>query len=192
MEQGADIRWIQRYANFHKACGRLLQVTEADRFMDDLSELELEGLVQRFEYTFELSWKVMQDLLIYKGYEFMLGPNGTMKMAFEDGLITDHDGWRKMARSRNTLSYIYDEEVLPIIKLIYSDYAPLLKKLDEQLALCSHTRIPMPKGHRRPSCQSPWQHQPTHESPRHPSQSRRRACEGWRGDSCVGWCCQGD
>ena len=44
MEQGADIRWIQRYANFHKACGRLLEVTEADRFIDDLSELELEGL----------------------------------------------------------------------------------------------------------------------------------------------------
>ena len=99
--------------NFHRACARLVEVTEADRFMDDLSELELEGLVQRFEYTFELSWKVMQDLLIYKGYEFMLGPNGTMKMAFEE------------------------EEVLPIIKLIYSDYAPLLKKLDEQLALLS-------------------------------------------------------
>ena len=45
MEQGADIRWIQRYANFHKACGRLLEVTEADRFINDLSELELEGLV---------------------------------------------------------------------------------------------------------------------------------------------------
>lgn len=136
MEQETDIRWIQRYANFHKACGRLLEVTEADRFMDDLSELELEGLVQRFEYTFELSWKVMQDLLLYKGYEFMLGPNGTMKMAFEDGLISNHDGWRRMAKSRNTLSHVYDEqEVLPIIKLIYSDYAPLLKELDEKLAL---------------------------------------------------------
>ncbi len=141
MEQGADIRWIQRYANFHKACGRLLEVTEADRFMNDLSELELEGLVQRFEYTFELSWKVLQDILIYKGYEFMLGPNGTMKMAFEDGLITDHDGWRKMAKSRNTLSHVYDEdEVLPIIRLIYSDYAPLLKQLDETLGELSVNR----------------------------------------------------
>ena len=64
----------------------------------------------------------------------MLGPNGTMKMAFEDGLISDHDGWRKMAKSRNTLSHVYDEsEVLPIIRLIYSNYAPLLKKLDEEL-----------------------------------------------------------
>ena len=134
MESKTDIRWIQRYANFHKACTRLLEVTEADRLIDDMTELEQEGLVQRFEYTFELAWKVLQDLLIYKGYEFMLGPNGTLKMAFDDGLISDHDGWRKMAKSRNTLSHVYDEEeVLPIIRLIYTDYAPLLKKLDEHL-----------------------------------------------------------
>lgn len=139
MEQETDIRWIQRYANFHKACGRLLEVTEADRFIDDLTELELEGLVQRFEYTFEFSWKVLQDLLLFKGYEFMLGPNGTLKKAFEDGLIVNHDGWRKMAKSRNTLSHVYDEEeVMPIIKLIYSDYAPLLKQLDEKLWQLSH------------------------------------------------------
>jgi nucleotidyltransferase substrate binding protein (TIGR01987 family) len=134
MTQQTDIRWIQRYANFHKACRRLLDVTEADRFIEDLSELELEGLVRRFEYTFELAWKVMQDLLVYKGYEFMQGPNGTMKMAFEDGLISNHDGWRKMAKSRNTLSHVYDEaEVIPIVRLIYSDYAPLLKQLDNTL-----------------------------------------------------------
>ena len=138
MEQQTDIRWIQRYANFHRACSRLVEVTEADRFMDDLSELELEGVIQRFEYTFELAWKVLQDLLQFKGHEFMLGPNGTMKMAFEDGLISDHDGWRKMAKSRNTLSHVYDqEEALPIIRLIYSDYAPLLKKLDEKLEFLS-------------------------------------------------------
>lgn len=36
-----DIRWIQRYANYHKACSRLLAITESDRFMEDLSELEI-------------------------------------------------------------------------------------------------------------------------------------------------------
>lgn len=41
MEQQTDIRWIQRYANFHKACARLVEVTEGDRFMDDLSELDI-------------------------------------------------------------------------------------------------------------------------------------------------------
>ena len=56
-------------------------------------------------------------------------------------LITDHDGWRKMAKSRNTLSHVYDEdEVLPIIRLIYSDYAPLLKRLDETLKELSENK----------------------------------------------------
>ena len=46
--------------------------------------------------------------------------------------------WRKMAKSRNTLSHVNDEEeVLPIVKLIYSDYAPLLKTLDEELNILS-------------------------------------------------------
>ena len=135
MEQDQDIRWQQRYANYHKACQRLIAVTESGMTVDDLSELEQEGIVQRFEYTFELAWKVMQDLLTYKGYEFMSGPNGTMKMAFEDGLISDHDGWRQMAKSRNTLSLVYDEEeAMAIVRLIFSQYAPLLKALDEKLS----------------------------------------------------------
>ena len=133
-----DIRWAQRYANFHKACQRLIEVTESGKTIDDLSELEQEGLVQRFEYTFELAWKTMQDLMTYKGYEFMTGPNGTMKMAFEDGLITDHTGWRKMAQSRNTLTHVYDnEEVRAIILLIFSNFAPLLKTLDKELEALS-------------------------------------------------------
>jgi hypothetical protein len=57
MESFEDVRWIQRYDNFHRACARLLEVTEGDLFIDDLYDLAKEGLVQRFEYTFELAWK---------------------------------------------------------------------------------------------------------------------------------------
>ena len=141
MEQQADNRWLQRYSNFHKACQRLIEVTESGTTVDDLSELEQEGLVQRFEYTFKLSWKVMQDLLIYKGYEFMQGPNGTLKMALEDGLISDHDGWRQMSKSRNMLSHVYDEEEADaVVRLIFSRYAPLLKSLDEKLEQLSQNK----------------------------------------------------
>ena len=128
-----DIRWIQRYSNYHKACGRLLELTD-ERSLDDLSELEVEGLVQRFEYTFELAWKVLQDLLTLGGFQFMPGPNGVIKTAFEAGYITDHDGWRAMLKSRNVFTHIYDEtEILDTVKLIYSDFAPLLKTLDDKL-----------------------------------------------------------
>ena len=132
MEQ--DIRWIQRYDSFHKACQRVLSITESDKKTEDLSELEMEGLIQRFEYTFELAWKVLQDLLKYKGYEFVQGPNGTLQKALEDGLITNHDGWRRMAKARVTTSHTYNEgEAEGIAENIYEEYSVLLKQLDTTL-----------------------------------------------------------
>lgn len=140
MENQEDIRWLQRYDNYHKACRRLLEVTE-DGQCCTLSDLEQEGLIQRFEYTYELAWKVLQDLLKFKGYEFVSGPNGTLKMAFEDGLITDHDGWRRMLKARNILSHVYsEEEVANIVEQIFSEYSLLLKQLDEQLTDISNNK----------------------------------------------------
>ncbi|MBO5059041.1 MAG: nucleotidyltransferase substrate binding protein [Prevotella sp.] len=129
-----DIRWTQRYDNYHKACQRVLEITESDRYFDSLSDLELEGLVQRFEYTFELAWKVLQDLMKYKGYEFVQGPNGTLAQAFEDGMISNHDGWRQMARARIMTAHTYNEdEVREVAHDIYRKYASLLKELDLKL-----------------------------------------------------------
>ena len=95
-----------------------------------MSELEQEGLVQRFEYTYELAWKVMQDFLKYKGYDFALGPNGALQKAFEDGLITNHDAWRRMNKARGTTSHTYNEgDALEIVENIYTEYSGLLKLL---------------------------------------------------------------
>ena len=117
MEENQDVRWLQRYDSFQKACKRVLEITESDKSPEDLSELEQEGLIQRFEYTFELAWKVLQDFLKYKGYEFMQGPNGALQKAFEDGLISNHDAWRRMAKARVTTSHTYNEgEAIEIIK----------------------------------------------------------------------------
>lgn len=132
MEQ--DIRWLQRYDSFHRANKRILDITESDNTPDSLSELEMEGLIQRFEYTFELAWKVLQDLLKYKGYEFVQGPNGTLQQALEDGLITDHDGWRRMAKARVTTLHTYNEgDAIEIVLQIYKEYSHLLKQLDSKL-----------------------------------------------------------
>ena len=101
--------------------------------------LETEGLVQRFEYTFELAWKVLQDLLIFSGYEFAPGPNGSIKTAFEAGFITNHDGWRLMQKSRNIFTHVYDEnEILVMARNIYNEFAPLLQALDIKLETLSH------------------------------------------------------
>lgn len=129
-----DVRWLQRLDSFRKACRRVLEITESDKKPDDLSELEQEGLVQRFEYTYELAWKVMQDFLKYKGYDFPLGPNGTLQKAFEDGLITHHDAWRRMNKARGTTSHTYNEgDAREIVENIYNEYSELLKSLAVKL-----------------------------------------------------------
>ena len=138
MDEQNDIRWEQRYDNYHKACARLTEVTDS-RVMASLSFLEKEGLIQRFEYTIELAWKVLQDLLLFKGYEFMTGPNGTLKMAFEDGLIANHDAWRRMMKARNMMSHTYNEEDADeVVAMIYHEFAALLKRLDEELKCLQH------------------------------------------------------
>ena len=135
MENNQDIRWIQRYNSFHKALQRILDVTGSEEDPEDLNELEKEGLVQRFEYTFDLAWKVLQDFLIYKGYEGISGPNPVLQKAFEDGVIADHDGWRKMLKARNAASTTCTEGgALSIVERIYEEYASLLEKLDKRLS----------------------------------------------------------
>ncbi|MDR0894119.1 MAG: nucleotidyltransferase substrate binding protein [Prevotellaceae bacterium] len=129
-----DIRWLQRYDSYHRACQRVMEVTESGIAPDALSELEMEGLIQRFEYTFELAWKVLQDLLRYKGYEELAGPNPVLQKSFEDGWIADHDAWRRMSKARNVTSHTYNEgEALGIVKQIFAEYSNLLHQLDTRL-----------------------------------------------------------
>ncbi|MDO5664753.1 MAG: HI0074 family nucleotidyltransferase substrate-binding subunit [Bacteroidia bacterium] len=131
MKEETDARWLLRYGSYAKALSKILEVVESGRTMSDLSDLEKEGLVQRFEYAFELAWKTLQDLLIYRGYEITPGPNYVLRKSFEDGLITDHDGWRKMAKARNITTHTYDEEdAAEIVQNIYDNYAGLFKELD--------------------------------------------------------------
>lgn len=71
-----DIRWLQRFDNFSKACARLLVITDTMEY-NALSELEKEGLIQRFEYTFELAWKVLQAYSNIWDSNSRPGPNTT-------------------------------------------------------------------------------------------------------------------
>lgn len=108
-----------------------------------LSDLEKEGLIQRFEYTYELSWKTLQDFLRYKGYTDFAGPNATLSLALQDGYITDVNGWRKMKKSRELMSHTYDEGQVDLIAIdIAGIFADLLKqlciRLEKELALQEH------------------------------------------------------
>jgi len=132
-----DIRWEQRFSNYVKAFNKLDQAVtkiktdfeieddgtiDDDEFLDDIIK---EGIIQRFEYTHELSWKVMKDFLEDVGEVKMYGSKDATKEAFAAELITDGDVWMDMIKSRNKTSHTYNEEVADeIFKNIITQYHP--------------------------------------------------------------------
>lgn len=126
-----ETRWRQRYANFQKA---MLQL-DAAVAKGEYSDLERQGLIQCFEYTIELAWKTLKDLLNANGYEEVKSPQEVVKQAFHDGLLPDGNAWIEMLDSRNETSHTYNEETaLKISNNIRNKYYPLLDDLDKQLA----------------------------------------------------------
>src|SRR5687768_12428695 len=78
---GLDVRWRQRLENYSRALS-LLHAALANG-PDVLNDLEKEGVVQRFEYTVELAWKVLKDFLEYSGAQLpSVTPKSVVKAAF--------------------------------------------------------------------------------------------------------------
>ncbi len=131
--QNNDIRWEQRFSNYKKALAKLEEIA-AHKQLDDLSELEQEGLIQRFEYTYELAWNTLQDLLASKGYVDIKGPTPVLRQALTDGYIVDEKGWRQMKKSRELTSHTYNSDTAEqIAEDVMVVFYPLLKALETKL-----------------------------------------------------------
>ena len=125
------IRWRQRYDNFGKA---LMQLREAVQ-QNSYSKLEMQGVIQCFEYTIELAWKTLQDLIHAKGFPEVSGPRPVIRKAFVEGYITDDEGWLNMWDDRLTTSHTYDEAAAnEIVGHIKESYFAILDTLHERLA----------------------------------------------------------
>ncbi len=104
-----EIRWEYRYANFSRAFTLLSNALENGA--DALNDLEREGVIQRFEYTFELAWKTIKDRLEHDGLEINpVTPRNVIREAHSALLIEDGDAWIAMLGDRNLMSHTYDEE----------------------------------------------------------------------------------
>ena len=101
-----DVRWKQRFQNFEKAYVRLKEAME----MEELTELERNGLIQRFEFTLDLSWKVMKDFLEEKGFVFKPSPKDTLRLAQQSEYIAYAQELIDGLDIRNELSHDYSGE----------------------------------------------------------------------------------
>lgn len=111
---GNGLRWQQRFENFERALRLLREAFEKDPAK--MSDLEKEGVVQRFEYTFELAWKTVKDYLVYSGVTLdQITPRSVVKQAFAARIIEDGQTWIDILEQRNLMTHTYDSEVFEIV-----------------------------------------------------------------------------
>lgn len=113
-------RWHYRFSNYRRAF-LLLREALDER---ELTQLEREGTIQRFEYTMELAWNVMKDYLEAQNVVLpQITPRAVIRAAFEAGLIADGEAWMDALDDRNRMSHTYSferfEEVLENVRARY-------------------------------------------------------------------------
>jgi len=124
--EAKDIRWKQRFRNFEQAFSQLQEAINKP----DLNELERNGLIQRFEFTIELAWKVMKDFLEEKGFLFKPSPKDTFRQAQEAKYIDYAQALIDALNIRNELSHDYDGELFKSSELeLRDEIFPAIEKL---------------------------------------------------------------
>jgi len=82
-----------------------------------LSRLDVQGLIQCFEYTHELAWKTLKDFLEARGVRELYGSRDSTRAAFVANLIESGETWMEMIQGRNLTTYTYNEATAAIQKI---------------------------------------------------------------------------
>lgn len=119
-----------KWEDYHKALNRL-EIALSKTLDED--DLYLDATIQRFEFTFELAWKLMKAVLEYEGIE-ATSPRSSIREAWKQHLIGDAEKWLDMQVKRNLSSHTYNEETAQdIYRHIKEDYVDLLQDLDQEI-----------------------------------------------------------
>ncbi len=123
-------------------CSQTIDISPLEKAYKKLSsalkeaetELERDGVIQRFEFTYELAWKTLKKVLNYKGIK-STAPRDIFRDAAAQGLIGDPQSWFEYLEKRNLTVHTYDEATVEDIYSILKDFeeaiAQLLTKLNE-------------------------------------------------------------
>lgn len=135
MNNAEDTRWLQRFSNYRKALAQLESAVALSE-MRALSDLEKQGLVQAFEYTYELAWNTIKDFYENQGETGIQGSRDAFRLAFRRGLIDDGECWMRMVKDRAQTTHTYNEStvesiVTDILHLYYPQFRALAATLEE-------------------------------------------------------------
>lgn len=121
-------RFEERKENLKNAKNRLKEA-----LAEEANDLAIDGVLHRYEFTFELAWKTLKDYLEYLGVQLNTGsPREIIKESFAHHLITNGEIWIKMMLARNSLSHLQDEQnSRQIYDAIKNEYFVEIEKLVE-------------------------------------------------------------
>ena len=113
-----------------------LEVLQKAENEDLDNEFIISGIIDKFFIQFELSWKVLKELLRYEGKSVAVSgsPREILKAAYELYDFIDEDIWLDMLKSRNDMTHIYDGEAAKrLVNSILYRYIPEYIKLRDNI-----------------------------------------------------------
>jgi nucleotidyltransferase substrate binding protein (TIGR01987 family) len=123
----------QKIENYKNALNRL---NDGILKFDQTNDLLRDGLIQRFEFTFELAWKVLKAIFEEEGLIGLNSPKAVLREAFSAGLIEKDELWLAMLSDRNTTAHIYNEQLaIEICNKIIKEYVGEFDQLKEQIKM---------------------------------------------------------
>lgn len=124
-------RFEERKAELREAVLRL-----EESIAQPENDLIRDSVIQRFEFTFELTWKTLQLYLEYQGLDAG-SPRQTLKGTFAQGILKNEeeaDAWLKMLEDRNLTTHTYKEELAQeIYDRIVSIYAAQIREMEGRI-----------------------------------------------------------
>lgn len=113
---------------FQKAVNRLDDVLKQEK-----NEFIRDAAIQRFEFTFDLSWKVIKAFLEENKGVICNSPKGCFREAYKQEIIEYDDFWTEMTDYRNKTAHTYKEELAEEIYAILPRTLSYFQKLLENI-----------------------------------------------------------
>lgn len=112
-----------QYEDLKKAHIRLKEALDLPQ-----TDIYQDATIQRFEFTFETSWKLMNTIVRENGID-VYGPKNTFRAAAKLGFIDDPSPWFRFLEARNYTTHVYDEKTAKWVYRCTKEFLPFVEKL---------------------------------------------------------------
>lgn len=129
-----ETRWKQSFQSFNNAYSSFQRMIAHYEKAPD-SEVAQMALTQAFEFTVEISWKLLKNYLEKEGFDIH-SPKEAIRQAFQSEIILGEDSeiWMRALEMRNLTSHVYNKEALQtLLEYIDHSFQSAVQRLHDSL-----------------------------------------------------------